>query len=157
MDIRAPQAMDLVAIEELFEELDALHRERLPERFHASVEPARSQDHLLEVIHGPDTAFLIAEDGGDVLGLVHLAVRSAPELPMFVQRRFVAVENFVVAKRAQRRGVGRALMTAADAWARNHGAIGMELTVYEANEEAFAFYRALGYRVLSHRLTLDIE
>jgi ribosomal protein S18 acetylase RimI-like enzyme len=148
--------MDLAMIEALFEELDALHRERIPERFRASSGPARSPDYLLEVIRGPDTAFLIAEDSGEVLGLVHLALRSAPELPMFVPRQLVIIENLVVAKRAQRRGIGRALMTAADEWAHEHRANSIELTVYEANEEGTAFYRALGYRVLSYRLSREI-
>ena len=42
-------------------------------------------------------------------------------------------------------GVGRALMEASEAWARERGAQLMTLNVLETNEPARAFYRALGY------------
>ena len=48
-------------------------------------------------------------------------------------------------------------MTEADAWARDRGATAIELTVYAVNDEATAFYRALGYSVLSCRMSREIE
>ena len=94
---------------------------------------------------------LLAEDATAALGFAQVALRQ-PELPLFVPRRFVVVDSLVVAARARRRGVGRALMTEATAWARKRGATSVELTVYALNKEADAFYRALGYRVLMYRL-----
>lgn len=152
MQIRAADAPDVASIEALFEELDALHCQRLPYRFRASVGPVRSPEYLIQLVRGPDTAILLAEDAGNMLGFIHLALRTTPELPLFVPRRFALVENLIVAERARRRGVGRALMAEAEAWAHGRGVDSVELTVYEINDEAVAFYRALGYCVLSRRL-----
>jgi len=157
MQIRAAEPADLVSIAALFAELDALHPERLPERFAAPTGTARSGDHLLGLVQAPTGALLLAEADGEVVGLVHLVLREAPALPVFVPRRFAVVEDLVVAVRARRRGIGRALMAAADAWARDRDAVSIELTVYDVNHEAAAFYRALGFRVDSCRLARAIR
>jgi len=153
MRIRAAAVADLASIAALFEELDALHRDRLPDRFAARATAARSDDSLRALIRGATGALLLADAGGDVVGVIHLALRDTPAMPMFIPRRLAVVEDLVVAAGARRRGIGRALMAAADRWARDRGAASVELTVYDVNHEATAFYRALGCEVLSHRLT----
>ena len=50
-----------------------------------------------------------------------------------------------IAVERSRIGVGRALMQASEAWARERGVQLMTLNVLETNESARAFYRALGY------------
>ena len=156
MQIRPAGASDLEALGPLFEEVDALHRERLPARFRAPSGPARPPGYLRAVVVGTGSAVLLADDSGDALGLVHVALRDAPDLPVFVPRRFAVVDDLVVAARARRRGIGRALLAGAEAWARRNGAAAIELTVYGCNDEAAAFYRALGYGILSHRLSRDL-
>jgi ribosomal protein S18 acetylase RimI-like enzyme len=49
-----------------------------------------------------------------------------------------------VATDARRRGLGRALMSAAEAWLREQGAPKLQLMVREGNADALAFYAALG-------------
>lgn len=46
----------------------------------------------------------------------------------------------------QRAGLGRAMMTAAEAWAEAQGAPKLQLMVRGANTAAVGFYAALGYR-----------
>jgi len=147
MDIRVATEKDLDTIEALFEDLDALHRDRLPNRFRAPTEPARSREHLNGLFIEP-SAILIADD----TGFIHVTLREPPPLPIFVPRRFVRIENIIVAARARRRGIGRALFAAAESWAKDRGATELELTVYTANHEALAFYRALGFTDLAARL-----
>jgi diamine N-acetyltransferase len=63
------------------------------------------------------------------------------------------VDSLVVRKQKRRSGAGRALMRAAEDWAASQGASSLDLTVYEFNQTAIAFYRRLGYQNLSRRLT----
>jgi GNAT superfamily N-acetyltransferase len=51
----------------------------------------------------------------------------------------------VVTEEAQGKGVGGALMRAAEAWAREHGYRRLTLNVFEANRTARAVYEHLGY------------
>jgi ribosomal protein S18 acetylase RimI-like enzyme len=55
-------------------------------------------------------------------------------------------------------GLGRHLMTAAENWLREHGAVKVQLMVRSTNEEVLGFYEHLGYedahvQVRSKRLT----
>jgi ribosomal protein S18 acetylase RimI-like enzyme len=122
--IRAAARSDLPRIETLFEEVDAYHRVRLPDRFRGTDGPARPVDHLLELVEGTgtDRAVLLAEDNETALGFVTLQVRDTPPVPLFVPRRIGAIDSLGVRASARRRGIGRALMAAGETWLREHGA-----------------------------------
>lgn len=60
----------------------------------------------------------------------------------------------------RRGGVGRALVRAAEAWCRSHGAAKVNLLVRSENQTVLAFYAALGYlptNSISLYRTLDAE
>jgi GNAT superfamily N-acetyltransferase len=56
------------------------------------------------------------------------------------------IEDVVVADWARRRGVGRRLVHAALAWARERGATRCQLLADRENTAALAFYARLGWR-----------
>jgi GNAT superfamily N-acetyltransferase len=62
----------------------------------------------------------------------------------------------VVKPSAQRQGVGRALITGANDWARERGIPELELRVYEFNRGAKEFYRATGFSTVSRQMTRRI-
>jgi L-phenylalanine/L-methionine N-acetyltransferase len=91
---------------------------------------------------GPTTAelFIVAERGGEVVG-------NAGVHPLqHVRRRHAAGIGMAVAPRAQRQGVGSALMAAIVDWADNWAQLlRLELTVYTDNAAAIALYRKFGF------------
>ncbi|HVK31238.1 MAG TPA: GNAT family N-acetyltransferase [Burkholderiaceae bacterium] len=95
-----------------------------------------------EMPTGPTTAelFVVAEQGGVVLG--NAGVHPLPH----VRRRHAAGIGIAVARAAQGRGVGSALMGAvvewSDRWAQ---LLRLELTVYTDNAPAIALYRKFGF------------
>jgi GNAT superfamily N-acetyltransferase len=91
-----------------------------------------AQDHLL----------LVAETGARVVGLLHAFARPALENP-----REAVVQAIVVDERSRGRGVGRALMAAAERWGTERCCHGVALSSTVARAPARAFYRTLGYRV----------
>ena len=62
------------------------------------------------------------------------------------------VDSVVVARAAQRSGVGTTLMGRAESWAREKGTNQLELQVWEFNVGAVALYEKLGYRTVSRRM-----
>lgn len=91
------------------------------------------------LIDGGDTAVLLAGDGPD--GLVVLRYRQAiwsAGLECYLAELYVAP-----AQRGQ--GLGRALMEAAIAHAREHGAAWMDLGTSEDDVAARALYESLGF------------
>ncbi|WP_294054033.1 GNAT family acetyltransferase [Sphingomonas sp.] len=84
---------------------------------------------------GPASAVLVARgEGGALAGSVMTGFDG--------HRGWVYY--LAVADAARRRGLGRALMAAAEAWLRERGAPKLQLMVREDNEAALGFYEALG-------------
>ena len=81
---------------------------------------------------------LMAEDEGRAVGLAW--ARIGPDDP-----GTVALYQVWVHPDARRRGVGRLLLDAAMAWAKDAGAAVMELDVALGPASAFAFYRRAGF------------
>jgi [ribosomal protein S18]-alanine N-acetyltransferase len=81
----------------------------------------------------------VAEDGGEVLGfLVANKTRTGT----------MHVITIDVKQEWRRRGIGEALMDAAEEWARQQGLRGASLETAEANQAAQQFYRKRGYTKL---------
>ena len=133
----------------VLEQGDAHHREALPNVYRKPAGPARSYDYVLGIIHSKEAALFVAEAGGQgksVVGVVHVAIRETPDIPLLVPRRYAVVENLIVSRAHRRSGIGRALMARAHQWALARGITEVELTVWEFNAGAIAFYQELGYR-----------
>jgi ribosomal protein S18 acetylase RimI-like enzyme len=90
----------------------------------------------------PDATVLVAAGAsGELLGFIHL--HGAKDF--FTGEPHGHVSDIVVAPEAEGRGVGQALMAAAEAWARSLGYRLLSLHVFDGNARARAFYRQLGY------------
>jgi ribosomal protein S18 acetylase RimI-like enzyme len=99
-----------------------------------------------------DVVVLVAVDGDVVVG--YAVVRRIDRAPhTYAQPRVAAyVDQLAVAAAARRSGHGRALMAAAEDHAHAWGASEVTLDVQTFNDSAIAFYRALGYDVMTHKL-----
>jgi GNAT superfamily N-acetyltransferase len=75
-----------------------------------------------------------------------IVTRDCPEFDMLEGRRDLAVlADIRVAPRARGRGVGRALLAAAEDWARRHGCVEMKVETQDVNVSACRFYLASGF------------
>ena len=86
-----------------------------------------------------DAAVLVAEMRGRIVGRLSLARDPHPA------SRHVADLGLMVAAAHRRRGVGAALLRAAEEWARNAGVAKLELHVFPHNEAAIRLYEASWY------------
>jgi len=94
----------------------------------------------LKAIRGhPDAAVFVAEDEGRVVGRLSLARDPHPA------SHHVADLGLMVAASHRRRGLGRALLQQAVAWAGESGVRRLELHVFPWNEPALALYEAFGF------------
>ncbi|MEQ9361685.1 MAG: GNAT family N-acetyltransferase, partial [Rhodospirillales bacterium] len=102
--VRAMDAADLDVVRGLMAQLDYdITADDLAARFGA-------------VTGDPDHAVLVAEQGGLLLGLVHVFARPALEKPVEA-----VIQSLVVDTRARGGGIGRALKDRAEGWARARG------------------------------------
>ncbi len=159
MQVRVRRATDddYDAVCELFDEMDAPHRHNLPHIFQKPGGPARERDAYLGLISDENVTIFVAERGKEVVGVVHVFVRDAPPLPIFVPRHYAVVDGIVVRSTHQNQGIGKMLMDKAQDWALTKGASCIELNVYEFNEAAISFYQTLGYQTLSRKMSKDLR
>jgi RimJ/RimL family protein N-acetyltransferase len=87
----------------------------------------------------PNAAVLVAEDGGELVGRLSISRDPHPA------SAHVADLGVAVAATHRRRGIGTALLAAAEEWARAAGVEKLELHVFPHNAPALALYDRLGY------------
>lgn len=150
--IRAATQDDYAALCVVIQELDHLHASALPDFFQSFEGPPRPLHWLIDILENLEALVLVAEGEGTIIGFLSAEVRKNPDLPMFVPRRWLLIDNVGVAEAHQGKGVGRALMQSAHEWAQARGLAEVELTVWEFNEAAIKFYEELGYQPIMRRL-----
>jgi ribosomal protein S18 acetylase RimI-like enzyme len=157
ISVRKATSDDYNTLCELFDEIDALHRDNLPRIFQKPSGPVREQDYYLELIADEKVGLLVAEVGEKLVGFVHAIVKDTPAIPVFVPRRYAIVDGIVVKSGFQNQGIGSILMDKVQDWATAKGATSIELNVYEFNETAIFFYERLGYRPLSRKMSKELK
>lgn len=99
---------------------------------------------------------LFVAEGPPLAGLIMAVLRRVKQEPFLQPGDVCYLDTLVVRSSLRRRGVGRALVEAGVAWARERGASRIELGVYEFNEAAKAFWRAVGFEVLSWKMKMEL-
>ncbi len=153
ISIRPAEADDYEGALVLWRESDAHHVRLVPDIFRWASDEARPRSLFKRLVKDRNRLVLVAADGGNILGLLVAELQATAPLPLFRPARIAFVNDVVVARKARRRGLGRALMEGALEWARSREVARVELNVYEANEEAIRFYESIGYRTTRRIMT----
>ncbi|MDH6227302.1 MULTISPECIES: GNAT family N-acetyltransferase [Streptomyces] len=136
------------------EALNLLERETWSS-LHAVTPPPEPGQPFFDERH-PVGDLLVAELDGEVVGYV----RVARPTPLEVNAHVLQIQGLVLSERARGRGLGKALMRAAEEEARRRGARRLTLRVLGHNAPARALYTSLGYAVegiLPEEMLLDGE
>lgn len=96
--------------------------------------------HLAEQPPGSHV-FVAEDDAGERAGFLHL--QTVPD--WFTGARNCHISDLAVAPALDGRGIGRALLEFAEAWAREHHCRHLTLAVFPGNERARALYERSGF------------
>jgi RimJ/RimL family protein N-acetyltransferase len=100
---------------------------------------AEERRYIRALRRHPDGALIVAEADGMVVGRLSIVRDPHPA------SGHVADLGLMVAASHRRRGIGRALLRAAEDWARSSRVSKLELHVFPHNEPALALYEEAGY------------
>jgi RimJ/RimL family protein N-acetyltransferase len=144
--VRPAEPRDLAAIVEIYRSLG---------RHHAALDPGSYRVPDEEPVHdrfarvleaaAPEDAHLVAEVDGRVVGQLSLYAEAPTGAGSIRVPRRAAEIGIAVLDAWRGRGVGTALLQAAEAWARARNLDRLLLSVDTANEDAARLYERLGF------------
>jgi GNAT superfamily N-acetyltransferase len=155
ISIRLARARDLAVLCRLWQELMHFHEGQDP-RFALAVDALEQwRAQADEVMRRDDGFVLLAEDDGRPVGFCLGWVAKNP--PIYRVSEVGFVSEIAVTSTHQRRGVGRALIEAATDWFVRRGLKEFQLSTAVWNDEAHAFWKALGGEPLLTRYRFDLQ
>lgn len=130
------------------------HQARDP-RFATTRDALRHFDRYLRAgARNPDSAVLVADADGCIIGYTLLTILSNP--PVFELPRYGFVAEMCVDEAMRGKGIGRKLWEQAAEWFRQKGLSTVQLNVACVNEEGRRFWRHLGFREYLEVLWYDL-
>lgn len=166
LSVRVATADDAAVVAELNGTVQALHHRNRPDRFPApdAAGVARNFERWL----GPDdrppprpgasaTRGWICEDGtGRAVGYAIAILTRREATPFTSAASWVELDQIAVREDCRGSGAGRALAAAVVAWAAELDVAEVELTVWEFNATARAFFASLGFSTRQRRLSAPV-
>lgn len=153
LPVREAREADLKAIFQLSNEINNIHYSHMPHDFAKPDGSNRDEPYWRGFMNVGDSAVFVTEDNGVLTGVVAVSVSTSTPYPFLTSRPRGHVATIVVAESHRGRGLGRELMSAAETYAKEKGAEDIKLEVMEFNADALNFYRELGYKNFSFRLS----
>jgi ribosomal protein S18 acetylase RimI-like enzyme len=159
-EVRGALAADADAIGKIYAQATTYWRGLDPDVFvevdaRALAERYRAGKQFPEDVPVADRCTLVASLEGEVVGFADVSI-SRPGSDVDIHRPEIRgwILEIAVADTMRGQGVGARLLSAAEAWARDRGAVWILLDTHPANLEALHFYRArMGYTPVGVRLT----
>ena len=143
--IRRATPADAATVAALNAHVQGWHAAHYPEAFFPAPDPAALEAHFAARLAEPGVTCLLA--GDPAVGYALCSLQDRPLSVFSPPVRRLMVDHIAVAPQARRQGIGRALLAAARALARDLGVDEILLDTWEGNHEAHAFFEAEGFTV----------
>ena len=157
MIVRDAETRDFDRLDEIYEQVDKLHRDAHPERFRKPVVTGRSSEYFETALEVPGAFLLVAENDGVVIGFAEAYTKYAADYPIFQPRKWMLIDGIAVDKSYRRTGAGQALFDELIRRAKISDTHQIELNVYEFNEPAYNFYKKNGFETICKTMGKKIK
>lgn len=98
----------------------------------------------------------VAKEQEHYLGYLLLFKVQVPENPFQYARSYVLIDQILVKGNAQNKGIGKKLMEAAMAYAKNQGIDRLEVNHWTLNEKARHFFKSQGFEYYCEKMQMKI-
>lgn len=147
--IRLAESSDIPALVVVHRDSAEFHR-RLDAQLYRIPDGKAVTEMFAQALASPDTAVFVAEAEGQVVGYVQVRIVPPAREASMIQPRAGAEVGIAVLTAFRRRGLGTALMRAAQAWVVQQGAEFMLLDCHAANAAAIRLYEQLGFQTVGY-------
>ena len=143
MKIRKLTEFDYDMVIELYKELDEMHVQARPDYFvHRDKDKIYPKDAFIHNLAYPGGLELGAFENEQLIGIVRATLWE--ESGMVKDVKTVCLDNIYVLPSHRRNGVATRLFSAVELWAKEQGAIRLDLHTWDFNKNAIAMYQAMG-------------
>jgi GNAT superfamily N-acetyltransferase len=143
MEIRKLIESDYDTVVELYKELDEIHVQARPDYFvQRDKDNIYPKDAFLQNLAHPDVLQLGVFEDGQLVGVVRATLWE--ESGMVKDVKTVCLDNIYVLPSRRRNGIATRLFAEVELWAKEQGAIRMDLHTWDFNKSAIAMYQAMG-------------
>ena len=146
---------DLPRVNELRKQVNDVHVSGRPDIFKPGFGQVL-QDFLYEVFEDENKDVIVAERDSIICGFACVHYVDKPESPYMYGRQFYDVDEFCVDEAFRRQGVATELIDFIRQEARSKGFKKVELNMWEFNEDARAFYEAVGFTTYRRYMEMEI-
>ena len=149
MKIRKLIESDYDMVIELYKELDEMHVQARPDYFvHRDKEKIYPRDAFIQNLSYPGGLELGAFDNEQLVGIVSATLWD--ESGMLKDVKTVCLDNIYVLPDHRRKGVATKLFAEVELWAKEKGAIRLDLFTWDFNKDAIAMYQTMGMTPQRH-------
>ncbi len=143
MEIRKLTGSDYEQVLEQYAAVNELHAQARPDFFvHREKEESYPKEAFLENLASPAVLQLGAFEDDRLAGIVRATLWE--ESGMVKGLRTVCLDDIYVLPAYRRRGIAAKLSSEVETWAKEQGAVRLELHTWDFNKGAVAMYRAMG-------------
>jgi GNAT superfamily N-acetyltransferase len=157
--IRRATPEDVPTLITLYREFHTFHVNGLPlwlrEPKHRDDEQLRAA--LLDILANDAAAIFVVAADGAVVGLAEAYLRQDEADPSVIPYHYGYLQSLFVSDSWREKGLGSALLTAAQDWATLHGATQLRLSTWEFTVGPLDFYEKQGYRTVKRTLVATLE
>ena len=154
LSIRFARENELERVNELRKQVNDLHVAGRPDVFKPGF-CEELRDYIYVIWEDPQKKILVAEMNGAICGFAVLNHIIRPENPFMFERDFLDVDEFAVDASCRRHGIATAMIRFIQSYARENGFRRLELNMWEFNQDALAFYEAVGF--ITYRRYMEIR
>ena len=155
MIIRFAKENELVRVNELRKQVNDLHVEGKPEVFKAGFND-ELRDYIYNIWDDPEQEIVVADLDGTICGFAVLHHIVKPATPFMYERDFIDIDEFCVDKDYRRQGVASEMITFIRNYAKEKGFNRIELNMWEFNQDALAFYEAVGFKTYRRYMEMKV-
>ena len=155
MSVRFAKENELERINELRRQVNDIHVAGKPEVF----KPGFSQemrDIIYKIWEDPEMEIAVAERDGVICGFAVLHHIVRPENPVKLEQDFLDIDEFGVDEAYRRQGVATEMIEFVRGYAAEKGFVRIELNMWEFNQNALAFYEAVGFRTFRRYMEMPV-
>jgi ribosomal protein S18 acetylase RimI-like enzyme len=154
--IRPAQRSDIDALLALYCEVHDAHVGARPDEFEL-LTPDEEAGLMREFAAADPARLHVAEVEAGLVGCIRFDIHYRRGRGREAPGRYLYIDLLVVAPKWQNRGIGRALLERAHAYAHEYGVSSIELHVYEFNAAGLHLYEQMGYRSTARRMKINLN